>query len=331
MKPLILQLTERFSQVPFSQLIKIPSFNSVRLFELLFADSFGLKRKKIVYEIEDLKNRIGVSGKYPNYTNFDKNILKRGQKDLKENTTISFTYKPIKKGRRVGEIEFIVFDNELPELEDSKPVTKPKPKIKTQSKVTSKNKELEKKLIAAGWRGGADKAIEKYGAELVEETLKLARERQVQLANTSKQIHNLGGLINKFLREGTAKEVLELKKNKQLKKDITSYAIKVKDEYHKKRLEYSKEIWKELSQAKQDKIHKLMAETMSRFEIDLIKKTGRKGVLYTMNRLKAMEESGDLVYPSNLRSIKDYILSHKKISEFTEETRNKIVALAQKD
>ncbi len=331
MQPLILQLTERFSQIPFSQLLSIPSFNSVRLFELLYADSLGLKKHKITYDLVDLKNRIGVSGKYPNYTNFNKYVLQRAQRDLKNSTAIYFTYKPIKSGRKVTDIEFIVFSNKKLELEKKNKEIEEKPKKKPeQTKSISKNPDLERKLIAAGWRGGADKIIEQYGAELVEETLKLAKERQAQLANTSKAIKNLGGLINKFLREGTAKEALELKKNKKQEKDIAGYAEKITNSYHKQRLEYSKKAWEELSQAKQDKIHKLMAETMSRFEIDQIKKTGRKGVLYTMNRLKAMEESGEFSYPENLQNIENYILSSKKISEFTEETRNKIIALAKK-
>ena len=320
MKPLVLELRDHFSQIPFSQLIEISSYNSVRLFEILFADSLGLKRKKISYQIDDLKARLGLIGKYKNFANFDKRVLKIAQREIKKSTTVWFKYTTIKTGRKVTGVEFII----LKQKDNS---TRDDSSLALKSGENKSNPELEQKLIAAGWRGGADKIIEQYGAELVEETLKLAKERQAQLANTSKEIKNLGGLINKLLKEGAAEEALKLKQNQERDKKLKVFVEKLKEEYYQKRKDFIEESWSKLSQSRQAEIFEIAKENANGFELDQLRKHQQKSAIFYSKKQKIMEESGELSYPAHLNNIQSFMLVYRTVAEFTEETRTKILNL----
>jgi len=324
MKPLVLELRDHFSQIPFSQLIEISSYNSVRLFEILHADSLGLKRKKVVYELDDLKARLGLIDKYKNFANFNKRVLSLAQREIGKSTNVNLEYKTIKSGRKVTGIEFILYEKKAG---SSKKILSPSLKPKKTSKEIEVNKEpskLEKELIAAGWRGGADKIIKKYGAELVEETLKLAKERQAQLINSDKAIKNLGGLINKLLNEGAAKEVLELKQRKEQKKQLKEFVEKLKEEYYQQRKDFLEETWAGLSKGRQKEIFAEVKAKANHFELDQLEKHKEKSVIFDSKKQKLMEESGELNYPNNLKNIEDFVFNYRTVAEFTSETKNKI-------
>ncbi len=75
--------------------LNISSSNSIRMYELLKAYEGVGKR---VFDVEELKEILGVDEKYNNrYYNFKKRIILQAQKDLTEHTDINFTFKESKK------------------------------------------------------------------------------------------------------------------------------------------------------------------------------------------------------------------------------------------
>ena len=91
----------------------IYNLNSIyaqRLYELIRLWSWT--GSKITYSISDLKAYLMLDNKksYNNFSNFNKKVIEPAVNELNKSGLLKISYKPIKKGRSVASIEFIVED-----------------------------------------------------------------------------------------------------------------------------------------------------------------------------------------------------------------------------
>lgn len=108
MKPFLLELKERYLVYDFRNVRNLPSPYYVRLYELLKQyERVGERR----FEVEDLKEILGLTQEYKLYGHFKSKILDKAQAKLAEHTDISFTYQEIKKGRAVWALVFKIHKN----------------------------------------------------------------------------------------------------------------------------------------------------------------------------------------------------------------------------
>lgn len=111
--PFLLDLKE-YTQINYLETLPLGSGFSVRMFLIFRAhrDRMGVhqKRSKLRYELQALKELLGVSDKYPDYRNFRKFVLEIIDKEINKETSIGLSWKPLKKGRSVSEIEFEFWD-----------------------------------------------------------------------------------------------------------------------------------------------------------------------------------------------------------------------------
>ena len=92
---------------------KLRSLYSYTLFMYL---EYNKYRRKWTENLEELKQILGcTTERYTQFKFFHSEILKKCQKEITENTPLSFTYTPIKKGRKVVGIRFEVEKN--PQIE----------------------------------------------------------------------------------------------------------------------------------------------------------------------------------------------------------------------
>lgn len=109
-----------YTKILLKYTLPIRSLYSVRLYEYLLRNKF---RHEITIPLDELRNILGVpETAFSKWGEFDRNVLKVALKNLKIHTQISFKYKGVKDGRKVGAIAFEVLDNIpesdwLPELE----------------------------------------------------------------------------------------------------------------------------------------------------------------------------------------------------------------------
>lgn len=120
MKPFLLQLKSRFTTYDIRNIMKLPSSYSIRIYELLKQYEKIAKR---TIEIQELKEIVGVveeirekrktikKDRYPLYGNFRQKVLLQAQKDLEKYTDISFTFEPIKRGRKITKVIFYISKN----------------------------------------------------------------------------------------------------------------------------------------------------------------------------------------------------------------------------
>lgn len=120
MKPFLLQLKSQYLMYDVSNVLKLPSVYSIRLYELLKQYEKIGKRRLGVFE---LKQMLGIEYKYKLYGHFKDRVLKKAQEDLSENCDIKFEFREIKEGRKVSSIEFFIKRN--PNFAQPENMTKP--------------------------------------------------------------------------------------------------------------------------------------------------------------------------------------------------------------
>ena len=121
LKPYLLALKEKFTDIPLKIVLRLRSKYAIRLYELLrrYKDT-GFR----IDTIEELREKLGVEkGEYPRFFDFEKRVLIPAVKEINKETDLLVSYKKIKKGRKIVQIEFTINHNpdfnpeELEELE----------------------------------------------------------------------------------------------------------------------------------------------------------------------------------------------------------------------
>jgi len=110
LKSHLLGLKEKFLTYDIRNTLRISSANSIHVYELLKQYE---KIKKRAFELEELKEVLGLEGKYKKYSHFKAKILEKAQEHLKTYSDIWFTYKPESrgKGKAITHIVFSIYPN----------------------------------------------------------------------------------------------------------------------------------------------------------------------------------------------------------------------------
>ena len=107
MKPYLLQLQERFTSYRLSNVVKLRSRHSVRLYELLKQyESLG----KRSFDIVELRRVLGLSeGEYQAWKDLRVRVLDPAQRELPKKTDLGFSYTTRKNVRAVAFVDFQIW------------------------------------------------------------------------------------------------------------------------------------------------------------------------------------------------------------------------------
>jgi hypothetical protein len=114
LKASLLQLKDNFTILDLEVFKYLKTPTSVRMYQIL-ASHLWKKDKKVEYELEDLKLKLGVADKYDQYGAFKVYVLNEAQKRLDENGNLGFTYTEVKTGKKVSSIIFHLIDKRVGE------------------------------------------------------------------------------------------------------------------------------------------------------------------------------------------------------------------------
>lgn len=119
LKPYMLQLKQNFTSYKFEDIRRLKSIYAIRFYELLIQYKTIKKR---TFEYKHLRELLGIDKKeYPRYNNFKSRVILQAQKELQAKSNLYFTFKEIKKGRKVDKLEFtIITKNRDYEIMDRK-------------------------------------------------------------------------------------------------------------------------------------------------------------------------------------------------------------------
>ena len=105
--PYLFDLKQQFTQYQLYNVLGMKSAFSVRIYELMKSYSF---RHTITFEIDELKKLLMVEDvkSYNRFPDFRRFVLEKAQSEINELTDINMSFEPIKTGRKVTSIKFII-------------------------------------------------------------------------------------------------------------------------------------------------------------------------------------------------------------------------------
>lgn len=249
MKPFLLSLQSHFTTYDVSNILKLPSSYSIRIYELLKQYQKIGKRKFLLQELKEL---IGVieeiesGGKkkhkdnYPLYGNFKQRVLLKAQRDLKKYTDISFEFEPIKRGRAVYELLFYIHTNQPGKKETSDiiihPVsTKESKKDILLGEIFERVKSWVSKATVTSW-------LKKYPITQINAGINYTL-HQIKIG---KDIPNIGGYLQTMVQQEEIVDRTQLKKQaiaekKEQEEEVKNLKLQIEESLKMLQLEYMAE------------------------------------------------------------------------------------------
>lgn len=167
LKPFFLNLKERFTTYRLENVMRLKSIYSIRIYEILKQYQGPGKR---TITIEKLREMLGIRPEeYKLYGHFKSKVIKVAHREINEKTDISFSYKEIKQGRKVHELEFTI---------EQKAQEKPDKAARQQEKDRKRQAREEKQKAAHREK------VERYLSQLTKKELAELEQEAEQRART---------------------------------------------------------------------------------------------------------------------------------------------------
>ena len=145
MKPFLLGLKEKFTRFEFLEVSKMKSGFSIRIYQMCksyYYEHIRHGRNVLAVSIRELKSRLGISDKYPDFRNFRRKVLNTAKTEINEKTRLHIDYDFIKKGRNITDVRIVI--NEKDDLSDAD-VIEPK-FLETAKKASPKKSKASAKM-----------------------------------------------------------------------------------------------------------------------------------------------------------------------------------------
>lgn len=103
--PFVSEIKGKFTQYSLEYIAKFSGFHAIRLYEIL-AQYRTVGWREVT--VSELKDWLQVADKYERWDNFKRWVLETSLKEINEKSDLSITYEPIKKGRSIHALRFII-------------------------------------------------------------------------------------------------------------------------------------------------------------------------------------------------------------------------------
>jgi plasmid replication initiation protein len=328
LKPYLLQLRRDFSIIPTDQLLSFESFNSMRLFEVLYTASYGGEKRHLDFDVDDLKLRLGLDGKYERFKDFTY-VLDKAQGEFAKYTSLTFTYEGRKVGRKYQNVSIVIEKNDVfqPRVRLPDSIAR---RVQREGDTEAQLRALQAAdaLRDVGWALDPDRSVAQHGAQRVIDVVRYARSLQRKSEQTGRPIANLAGFVHSLLQQGiepppAEPEVVDARLTRDAVRGIVSGIV---DAFDQQRRERAKAAWEALSADQRDLVHTLMQATGHRFTLERIEAAGWTGPLYEANRIDVLLSHGFLTLPPYLSDVVAYADHGDLLDEYPAEDRQRLLA-----
>ena len=101
--PYLQQLKEQFTKYRLGDISSLKSVYSIRLYEMLIQfQNSGIT----LVDLQEFKERLGISDKYSDYLNLRRRIIEPAVKELNQKSHFNITFKGVREGRAIKNLEF---------------------------------------------------------------------------------------------------------------------------------------------------------------------------------------------------------------------------------
>lgn len=296
MAPFLLQLKKEFQQIPIQEIIELGSFSTIRLVEILLVATLNLQKKQAYFELEELKELLGLKGKYNEYRNFRRRILETAKKECEEKTSLGFSYTKRTEGNTVIGLEFTVWKN----------ATQKQTEVNFEdTKEVSERESIAMLLREINYSGKASKLLDQYGLKKVKKVLKYVR-AQAGLTNPA-------GLLVKMLKDDSLPENQELdekiatkKIDSKQKQSFKKLADELSLAFSNARIAFVQQQWEGFADEIQDKV---LAKLPKKTVADYNRKGADKAFfMFSLAELQRLEE---FKFPEQLDNVEQFVQDHE--------------------
>ncbi len=329
LSPFLLQLRDRYNQIPLTHMLPMPSYNSQRLYEILWHDSHAGTKEWVGYEIDRLKVYIGLRdqhGKWEKYKPWKdfKKVLEKAVEDFNAHGSLKIrSYVGKRQSKR--SYSHVLFRLE----KEYKPVSMQLEagKASIDPGILALVSELER----MGYTQDPFGAIQTHGVEVVTHTLELAREAERKAASTHKPIYNLGGLIASMLKQGIAvRRVTDAREPARLSNhDAERFASELAGSYQNALTEHAERLWSETTEERRREIHELMRAELSSSLVDYLDAAKWQGRGYASVRNTYLLDAYPDELPDELRSLRLFSSEDQRLASHSDAARERILKRAE--
>ncbi len=108
LRPHLLALKERFMGYDLTNVKRLRSVYSIRIYELLKSHQF---QGRVEFSVGYLRSILQLEDSYRLYADFRRNVIDKARSDMREACDIEFDYEEIKKANRVESLVFVIREN----------------------------------------------------------------------------------------------------------------------------------------------------------------------------------------------------------------------------
>ena len=329
LKPYLLQLRRDFSIIPTEQLLSFESFNSMRLFEVLYTTSYGGEKRHLHFDVDDLKLRLGLEGKYERFKDFTY-VLDKAQHEFARYTCLTFAYEGVKVGRKYQQVDILISKNDVfkPRVRLPDSIARRVPR-EADAEARLKALQARDALLDIGWTVDPDATVKQYGSLRVIDIVRYAKSLQRKAEATGRPIFNLPGFVHSLLQQGIEPPAAEpdpSAEQRLTREAIRGIATSISDSFHQHRRQRAQKVWDEMSPDQQELVRTLMQATLHRFTLERIERDNWQGALFEISRLDVMVSHGFLTLPSHLRDAAAYVEHFGLLQEYQGDDRKRVLA-----
>ncbi|GIV32410.1 MAG: hypothetical protein KatS3mg030_712 [Saprospiraceae bacterium] len=145
MKPFLLGLKEKFTRFEFLEVARMKSGFSIRIYQMCksyYYENIRHGRNIMAVSLDELKQRLGISDKYPDFRNFRRKVLDVARSEINEKTRLHIEYDFVKKGRNITAIKIVINENPNGYIEE----VNAEPTTKRARGVSASEQSLDKRL-----------------------------------------------------------------------------------------------------------------------------------------------------------------------------------------
>lgn len=200
LKPYLLRLQNRYTKYDSANVMRLESKFSIRLYELL---KQYLKIGERIITLVEFRLMLGIEDTY-SYANIKQRILDPCEIELEDKSDLSYDYQPIKTGRKVTAIRFLIFINEKAAPPQKQLITQEEQKILNQIPVQP-TKTLKRAV---------KRAIKTHGIQGVQEIV-----TNVTTQTSKGKVKTVGAYATSCLDNGYGVRTQEERDTEQKKKE----------------------------------------------------------------------------------------------------------------
>jgi plasmid replication initiation protein len=327
LKPYLLQLRRDFSIIPTDQLLSFESFNSMRLFEVLYTASYGGEKRHLDFDVDDLKLRLGLDGKYERFKDF-MYVLDRARDEFQRYTSLSFTYEGRKVGRKYQNVSILIEKNDVfqPRVRLPDSIAR---RVKREGDGEAKLRALQASdaLRDLGWSLDPDASVRQYGAQRVIDVVRYARSLERKAAQTGRPISNLAGFVHSLLQQGIEPPQAEVDAvdARLTREALRGIVAGVQEAFHQQRRDRARAAWQVLTDDQRQLVHTLMQATLHKFSLERIERDGWQGALYEVSRLDVLATHGFVTLPPHLQDVIAFVDHDDLLAEYQPDDRVRLL------